>query len=265
MRRRKTGLKHLVACWLIRVILPLQLGICLYVAGRPMSLQGWQWASLIGLSEAGHWAREALSPAIFIVPELIVNSAPASLWLFSTTSAIVLIWGKEQKKGFWCWLWIALAVGLGSEFAQYVQWVQGTYDHTDAALYFLAWWLALQAKGVNLTKKHCLSLLTILVAGMLAVGTSDSGSGRDSRTSVRSPSSTPASGPPVIVRNESKAAAEDVRQAKELLRQMPPACAKSGAAATDDGEITVTIVCGDEPKSLNGLIRIKNGIVTEIQ
>lgn len=142
----RSVLKQDSVYWLLRVVLPLQLGICLYVAARPLSLQGWHWASLIGISELGLWAREAMSPATVAAPKWVLNNVPASLWLFSTTSAIALIWKGGRGTDVWWWLWAALAMGLGSELAQYLRYVEGTYDRMDAVFYLVAWWLALPGR-----------------------------------------------------------------------------------------------------------------------
>ena len=115
-------------------------------------------------------------------------------------------------------------------------------------------------------RNHVLSFIALLFAGILAAGTSDSGSTRGSRPR---PSSTPStsydSGPRAVVSNESRATPEDVSQAKKLLREMPAACGSSYASAALDGTVTVKIICQSDLKSLNGLIRIKDGIVTEIE
>jgi hypothetical protein len=67
------------------------------------------------------------------------------------------------------------------------------------------------------------------------------------------------------VEDESYANPGDVRQAKQLLNELPPACSGSSASASRDGTVTIRIVCNDGSKAMDGRIKIKNGIVTEVQ
>lgn len=67
------------------------------------------------------------------------------------------------------------------------------------------------------------------------------------------------------IENESYANPEDVRQAKQFLADLPPACSGSRASASRDGTVTIRLSCVGSSNSMNGSIKIKNGIVTEIQ
>lgn len=67
------------------------------------------------------------------------------------------------------------------------------------------------------------------------------------------------------VEDESYANPDDVRQAKKFLNDLPPACSGSSASASRDGTVAIRIVCNDGSKAMDGRIKIKNGIVTEVQ
>jgi len=69
----------------------------------------------------------------------------------------------------------------------------------------------------------------------------------------------------VAIKNESYANPADVRQAKDFLASLPLACSGSSASASTDGTVIIRMSCEDASKSMSGSIKIKNGIVTEIQ
>ncbi|MGD9733588.1 MAG: zinc ribbon domain-containing protein [Desulfamplus sp.] len=59
----------------------------------------------------------------------------------------------------------------------------------------------------------------------------------------------------------------DVAQAEKFLKDLPDSCSKSYAYASDDGTVTVKIICMGSTKSqsMDGLIKIKDGVVTQVQ
>jgi len=67
------------------------------------------------------------------------------------------------------------------------------------------------------------------------------------------------------IENASFANPADVRQAEQLLASLPSACNGSRASATRDGTVTIRLLCQGNNKSMDGSIKIKDGIVTEIQ
>jgi hypothetical protein len=71
--------------------------------------------------------------------------------------------------------------------------------------------------------------------------------------------------PQPIVKNASRAKASDVRQAEQFLARLPPACGGTSASAGTDGTITILIRCFGSHDSLNGVVRIKDGVVTDIR
>lgn len=59
----------------------------------------------------------------------------------------------------------------------------------------------------------------------------------------------------------------DVAQAEKFLKDLPDACSKSYAYASDDGTVTVKIICigSTKSQSMDGLIKIKDGVVTQVK
>lgn len=68
-----------------------------------------------------------------------------------------------------------------------------------------------------------------------------------------------------VIESESYASREDVRRAKKFLASLPEACSGSHASASRDGTVTVQLSCEGNNKSMSGSIKIKDGVVTEIQ
>ncbi|MDY7096188.1 MAG: zinc ribbon domain-containing protein [Acidobacteriota bacterium] len=106
----------------------------------------------------------------------------------------------------------------------------------------------------------CLGLIILVIVVAIA----------SSRSEVGSRSDSPA-GPGMAlparptVSNSSLATSSDVRQAEEFLAALPPACGQTTASAGSDGTITIELKCSGSSQSLNGLVRIKDGVVTDIR
>ena len=67
------------------------------------------------------------------------------------------------------------------------------------------------------------------------------------------------------VENAASANPDDVAQADKFLSGLPPACSASYAYASNDGTVNIRVICSGSGKSMDGLVSIKNGIVTKIQ
>ncbi len=57
----------------------------------------------------------------------------------------------------------------------------------------------------------------------------------------------------------------DVTVAEKFLNDLPAACSASSASASSDGTINIRILCNGNGKSMDGLVSIKNGIVTKVR
>ena len=58
---------------------------------------------------------------------------------------------------------------------------------------------------------------------------------------------------------------EDMRQAREFLYQLPPACKNSYISTASDGTVIIYISCEGNDKSMEGSVEIKDGIVKRIR
>ncbi|WP_145961263.1 hypothetical protein [Salinisphaera sp. LB1] len=67
------------------------------------------------------------------------------------------------------------------------------------------------------------------------------------------------------VRNASNANQSDVAQANKFLASIPSACSRSYAYALADGTIKIRVICSGNGDSMDGVIEIKNGMVTRVK
>ena len=61
------------------------------------------------------------------------------------------------------------------------------------------------------------------------------------------------------------ASSSDIQQAKQFLSQLPSACGNSSMSTTSDGAVVIRISCEGNSKSMEGIIKIKDGVVTQIR
>lgn len=62
-----------------------------------------------------------------------------------------------------------------------------------------------------------------------------------------------------------KANPADLAQADKFLADLPPSCAASSKEVGADGAVTIRIQCSGNGKKLNGLVAIKDGVVTRVE
>jgi fatty acid desaturase len=110
--------------WALHVVLPLVLGVALYVAFRPRL----PWI-LAWFPYAGRWEH--------VLPERLVDVAPDAAWSYALTASLGLVWtpraSGDDSGGRWRGWWIAVGplFSAGYELGQRVGLVPGSYDHAD--------------------------------------------------------------------------------------------------------------------------------------
>jgi hypothetical protein len=57
----------------------------------------------------------------------------------------------------------------------------------------------------------------------------------------------------------------DMNQAREFLAKLPPACQNSKISTESDGTVVIWLRCNNGTNAIDGLVKIKNGIVTEVR
>jgi len=117
------------------------LGGMIYILWRSDTLIMFNWFTHLGIDEMIERMRTISAPFSKQLPSWLIYSAPNALWFFSGIIAFDIIWGKEsQMKIFWISLFFILAIG--SEIAQAIDMISGTFDFQDLALMLIAGSLA---------------------------------------------------------------------------------------------------------------------------
>ncbi len=57
----------------------------------------------------------------------------------------------------------------------------------------------------------------------------------------------------------------DLAQANKFLAELPPACSGSYKYVSSDGTVNIRIKCDGNGKKMDGLVAIKNGVVTKVK
>jgi hypothetical protein len=70
----------------------------------------------------------------------------------------------------------------------------------------------------------------------------------------------------IAIEDESIANPKDIETTKKFLADMPqPACAGTSASVMSEGTVRIHIFCSGNGKETDGIMTIKNGIVTNIR
>jgi hypothetical protein len=114
----------------IHCFIPLFLGGILYVFFRNKNLKMFNWFQSIGIENKVLSIREIFFPFKMYLPQWVYYSLPDGLWVYSFTSAILIVWNNEFKTAKF-WLLIPLFTGIISEIAQGLKLFSGTFDILD--------------------------------------------------------------------------------------------------------------------------------------
>ncbi|GGI56887.1 hypothetical protein GCM10011444_11960 [Winogradskyella haliclonae] len=88
------------------------------------------WFELFGFSSIVLKLRESIFPLYENLPSWIYYSLPDGLWVYSFSSAHILIWGNSFSK-LKFWLLIPVFCGVGAELLQFLNLLPGTFDIYD--------------------------------------------------------------------------------------------------------------------------------------
>lgn len=113
-------------------IIPVSIGGLIYILGRHETLKMFHWFQLINLDTYIYYLRSAYQTSITsTLPQWMRYSLPDALWMYSFTSAVLLLWKRQLS----IYLLIPFLLGAGSEIGQYFHLVRGTYDANDLICY----------------------------------------------------------------------------------------------------------------------------------
>ena len=131
----------------VHVLLPIGLGALIYLLFRGSHLLVFQWVTAIGLDpllDPLRRACEASRPH-----DLIVFSVPDALWVYATTSLMVVAWRSSSNLLRVPWIHAGWALALAAELGQAVAIVPGTYDAMDLGCCLVAFIVPLYLVGVR--------------------------------------------------------------------------------------------------------------------
>jgi len=118
----------------LHVVLPVTVGALIYLLFRPRYLWVFTWVDGLGFTDTVGHARNLFFPYRTSLPEFVVFNLPNGLWVYATTSWMLLIWGNEVKT--WAgsfWISIGLTSLVAMEILQHseIALIPGTFDWFD--------------------------------------------------------------------------------------------------------------------------------------
>jgi hypothetical protein len=141
-----------VKLYIVHVIIPLILGVCIYVIFRNKNLRFFNWFKKISIYDYINTIRLITNPYKGFIPDWFYNSLPDGLWVYSFTSFYLIIWDREIEKMKY-WLLLPLIFGCLVELAQKAKIFEGTYDPIDLLFGVLAFIISINInKFKNETK-----------------------------------------------------------------------------------------------------------------
>jgi hypothetical protein len=118
----------------IHFILPISIGTLIYLAFRPVHLTVFHWAETLGFYSLILKAR-TLFDIGYLIPEWVIYSLPNGLWSYSFMFFISFIWGGEDVLEKIYFVVLVVALSVGSELGQLLNFIPGIFCLTDVALY----------------------------------------------------------------------------------------------------------------------------------
>ncbi len=127
---------------LLNVILPLFIGGFIYLLFRSERLILFDWIRFLGFKESLDFLRDHFSIVRSFMPNWVLFSLPDGLWVYSFTSAIIIIWNDDRKILIML-LSISLIFGPAVELLQFFKLFKGTFDSMDLAITIVSFTLSI--------------------------------------------------------------------------------------------------------------------------
>lgn len=121
----------------IHVIIPLILGGIIYISFRSLSLRMFNWFKWSKIDFFTSSIRSIIYPLKSHFPSWFYFSLPDALWVYSFSSALLILWKDHFRIGKH-WLLFPLILGSIVEVAQGLKLFPGTFDIWDLILTILS-------------------------------------------------------------------------------------------------------------------------------
>lgn len=115
---------------IIHCVLPIALGGLLYILFRSTNLRMFDWVSAFGFDKIIFNVRSSIGEFKNSVPKWIYFSLPDGLWVYSFTSALLIIWRKNRRQAR-LWILVPFTLGVIIEILQLFHLFLGTFDILD--------------------------------------------------------------------------------------------------------------------------------------
>jgi hypothetical protein len=122
---------------LLNVILPLFTGGFIYLLFRSERLIMFDWIRFLGFKESLDLLRNDFNSLKSFIPNWVLFSLPDGLWVYSFSSAIIIIW-NDNRKVLILLLTFPLIFGPAVELLQFFKLFKGTFDIIDLTLTIVA-------------------------------------------------------------------------------------------------------------------------------
>ena len=122
---------------LTHVISPILIGGFIYISFRSLSLRLFKWLDALGLMTTSLSIRNFFHPFKKDLPNWVYFSLPDGLWVYSFSSAIMIMWRNNYEKAKY-WLLIPFFLGIIIEIAQGLKIIRGTFDIIDLIFSIIA-------------------------------------------------------------------------------------------------------------------------------
>jgi len=144
--------KELYRLVIIHVFFPLIVGCLIYIFFRSISIRFFYWFEIVGIKSFVLSIRNIIYPFKNELPTWIYFSLPDGLWVYSLSSALIILWREQFKFGKY-WLMIPLLFGAFFEFGQKMKIFPGTYDIIDFTFSIIALILSIITLKPKIQKK----------------------------------------------------------------------------------------------------------------
>lgn len=133
---------NIIRTLLLHVMLPLLIGGLIYLLFRNERLIMFDWIRFLGFKESLDLLRNDFSILKSFIPNWVLFSLPDGLWVYSFSSAIIIIW-NDNRKVLILLLTIPLIFGPAVELLQFLKLFKGTFDIKDLIITIVAFILSL--------------------------------------------------------------------------------------------------------------------------
>lgn len=127
----------------LHVLIPVTIGITIYLFFRTNTLLVFKWANFFGLLEIIGVIRSYTLQLVNIIPDFILYSLPDGIWVYSATIMFLILWHKCTNNWYKIsWILLPLLCSMIAEILQYFSIIEGTFCIVDIcfniAFFFLS-------------------------------------------------------------------------------------------------------------------------------